>query len=74
MHYLKLTLIIHALSEIKNLSEKVEINNKTITGFNLLNKETIKVLQIISNGKYIINGFTNKSNMEKYLMIIILII
>ena len=50
-----------ALSEVKNISEKIEVNNKTITGFNLLNKETLKVLQVISNGKYLINGFTNKS-------------
>ena len=49
------------LSEIKNISEKIKVNNKTITGFNLLNKETLKVFQVISNGKYLINGFTNKS-------------
>ena len=49
------------LSEIKNISEKIEVNDKIISGFNLLNKETLKVLQVISNGKYLINGFTNKS-------------
>ena len=49
------------LSEIKNVSEKIKVNNKTITGFNLLNTETLKVLEVISNGKYLINGFTNKS-------------
>ena len=49
------------LSEVKNISEKIEVNDKTISGFNLLNKETLKVLQVISNGKYLINGFTNKS-------------
>lgn len=49
------------LSEVKKVSEKIEVNNKTITGFNLLNTETLKVLQVISNGKYLINGFTNKS-------------
>lgn len=49
------------LSEVKNISNKIEVNNKIITGFNLLNNETLKVLQVISNGKYLINGFTNKS-------------
>ncbi len=49
------------LKEIKNVSEKIEVNNRTITGFNLLNNETLKLLQVISNGKYLINGFTNKS-------------
>ena len=49
------------LSEIKNVSEKIKINNKIISGFNLLNNETLKVLQVISNGKYLINGFNNKN-------------
>ena len=31
------------LSEIKNISEKIEVNDKIISGFNLLNKETLKV-------------------------------
>ena len=49
------------LKKIKNVSDKIEANKKIITGFNLLNNETLKVLQVISNGKYLINGFTNKS-------------
>ena len=49
------------LKEIKNVSNKIEVNKKVITGFNLLNNETLKILQVISNGKYLINGFTNKS-------------
>ena len=49
------------LNEIKNISESIKVNSKTISGFNLLNKETLKILQTISNGKYLINGFTNKS-------------
>ena len=46
---------------VEKISEKIEVNNRTITGFNLLNNETLKLLQVISNGKYLINGFTNKS-------------
>ena len=49
------------LNEIKNISESIKVNSKNISGFNLLNKETLKILQTISNGKYLINGFTNKS-------------
>ena len=37
------------LSEVKNVSEQIEVNNKNISGFNLLNNETLKVLQVISN-------------------------
>ena len=53
------------LREIKNVSEKIEVNEKIISGFNLLNNETLKVLQVISNGKYLINGFTNKSKRKE---------
>ena len=57
----EIDLIKPTLSEVKNVSEKIKINDKTITGINLLNSETLKVLQVISNGKYLINGFTNKA-------------
>ena len=57
----EIDLIKPTLSEVKNVSEKIKINDKTITGINLLNNETLKVLQVISNGKYLINGFTNKA-------------
>ena len=48
------------LSRVKNISERIVVDNKTFSGFNLLNNETLNILQTISNGKYLINGFNNK--------------
>ena len=48
------------LKEIQNISTKKEVNGRNHSGFNILNKDTLKLFQIISNGKYLINGFTNK--------------
>ena len=56
------------LNDIKNISERIEVNDKVYTGFNLLNNDTLKLLQVISNGKYIINGFTNKM-IRQYLFV-----
>ena len=50
----------YSRSDYTGTTPKIEVNNKTITGFNLLSNETLKLLQVISNGKYLINGFTNK--------------
>ena len=49
------------LKEIENISERKEIDGKVFTGFNVLNKDTLNAFQVISNAKYLINGFTNKS-------------
>ena len=48
------------LNDIKNVSKRIEVNDKVYTGFNLLSNDTLKLLQVISNGRYIITGFTNK--------------
>ena len=48
------------LKEIQSISTKKEVNGRNYSGFNILNKETLKLLQTISNGKYLINGFTNQ--------------
>lgn len=49
------------LKEIESISNRVEKNGRVYTGFNLLNEETLEILKVISNAKYLINGFTNKS-------------
>ena len=46
--------------EIENISTKKEVDGRIYSGFNILNKDTLKLLQTISNEKYLINGFTNK--------------
>ena len=48
------------LKEIQNISIKKEVKGRTYSGFNILSKDTLELLQVISNGKYLINGFTNK--------------
>ncbi len=48
------------ISEIKKISSTIIVNDKKYTGFNILSPDTLKLLTIISNGKYLINGFTNK--------------
>ena len=62
---------IEALLEI-NIEEKVPIDNITdiskfividerrYAGLNILNEDTLTLFKIIANGKYLINGFTNK--------------
>ena len=48
------------VSELNEISCKKEVNGKIYSAFNILNSETLDVLKTISNGKYLINGFTNK--------------
>ena len=54
------------ISEIEALSSSIIVNNRKYTGFNILSANTIKLLSIISNGNYLINGFTNKMIRVKY--------
>lgn len=49
-----------SLKELEKISSKVEVNNRNYSGFNLLQKDTLSLFQEIANGKYLINGFTNK--------------
>lgn len=48
------------LKEIEKISERIEIDGKTFSGFNILNKETLELFSVIGNGDYLINGFSNK--------------
>lgn len=45
---------------IENISEKRDFNNRPYSGYNLLNGDTIHLFEILSNGSYLIHGFTNK--------------
>ena len=55
-----------SISEINRLSSSVIVNKKKYTGFNLMEKDTLNLLSIISSGEYLINGFSNKLIREKY--------
>lgn len=54
------------ISEINKISSSIEVNDRKYTGFNILEKETLKLFTIISSGEYLINGFSNKLIREKY--------
>lgn len=54
------------LSEIEKVSQSITIKERKYTGFNILEKDTLKLFSIISSGEYLINGFSNKLIREKY--------
>ena len=54
------------ISEINKIASSIEVNDRKYTGFNILEKDTLKLFAIISSGEYLINGFSNKLIREKY--------
>ena len=54
------------ITEINKISSSIEVNDRKYTGFNILEKDTLKLFSIISSGEYLINGFSNKLIREKY--------
>ena len=54
------------LCEIEKISSSITINDRKYTGFNILEKDTLKLFSIISSGEYLINGFSNKLIRIKY--------
>ena len=54
------------ISDIETLSSPIIVDDKKYTGFNILCPDTTKLLSIISDGKYIINGFSNKTIRDDY--------
>lgn len=53
------------LKEIEKVSNRLEQNNRVYSGFNILNEETLNIFYVISNAKFLINGFTNKTIREE---------
>ena len=46
--------------EINRLCSCMKVNGKTVTGFNVWEPDTFLLLETISQGKYLIKGFTNR--------------
>lgn len=49
------------VKEIEEISKTIEVNDRSISGFNILNKETTSLFETIASGDYIVNGITNKN-------------
>ena len=49
------------VKEIEKISKGMEVNGRHISGFNILNFETTKLLESLSSGDYVVNGITNKT-------------
>ena len=49
------------VKEIEKISKGLEVNGRHISGFNILNFETTKLLESLSSGDYVVNGITNKT-------------
>ena len=47
--------------DIQKISERTTVNERNYSAFNLLNRDNITLFSVISDGKYLIHGFTNKS-------------
>ena len=49
------------IKSIENVSKTIIVNEKKISGFNILSKETTNLFEILASGDFIVNGITNKT-------------
>ena len=49
-----------ALDEIGKVCSSKKVDGKTVTGFNVWSPEVVLIMETISDGRYLINGFRNK--------------
>lgn len=49
------------VKEIEKISKTIEVNNRKISGFNILEKNTTALFETIASGDFIVNGITNKT-------------
>ena len=53
--------VVTPVKEIEKISKSLEVNNRHISGFNILSKETTTLFETIASGDFIVNGITNKT-------------
>ena len=49
------------LKELKNISCRKEVGDRSYSAINIFNEETLKLFAIIASGEYLIKGFDNKA-------------
>ncbi len=57
--------MITPVKDIENISSSLVVNDRHISGFNILNSQTTSLFETIASGDFIINGITNKSLRER---------
>lgn len=55
-----------AIHKLEKISNRKEVNNRVYTGFNLFDKDTIRLFNILADAGLLINGFTNKILRSRY--------
>ena len=66
MLYLFPQVEIIAIKKLTNISNSITVNDRKYTGFNLFNKDDIRLFEVLSDASLIINGFTNKILRSRY--------
>ena len=56
----------NAIKKLTNISNSITVNDRKYTGFNLFNKDDIRLFEVLSDASLIINGFTNKILRSRY--------
>lgn len=50
---------------LTSISERKEVNGRIYSAFNILNRDTLKLFAVLSDGAFLINGFDNKTLRRK---------
>ena len=56
----------NAIKKLTNISNSITVNDRKYTGFNLFNKDDIRLFEVLSDASLIINRFTNKILRSRY--------
>lgn len=54
------------VKEIESISKTIIVNDRKVSGFNILSKDDSNLLDVIASGDFIVNGITNKTLRCRY--------